>query len=143
MNFLEKTSSNETVRFILVSAALVCILLAIESCREVIDYKGKFRINSREIDNSLADSVLIYGKVVSAIDTLSPMADARIWVDKLSKSTQSNLNGLYILKIPAGIFTIYCKEDFGADEFTESIKDLTLLPNEKVEIDFYLGGRVE
>ena len=119
------------------------MLFVIDSCRKVITYKGKFRIVSRKIDTSLADSILIFGKVVSSIDTFSPMVNARVWTNELTKDTYSDNKGLYNLKLPTGTYTVNCRQDFGTNEFVETIKSTSFLPNEKVEIYFYIGGKIE
>jgi hypothetical protein len=109
----------------------------------VIIYPGSSKIISRETDATLADSVLIFGKVVSAIDTASVLVNARIWIKEGPQSASSNRKGLYSLKLPAGRYTLYCKEDLVSDEFLETISTISLAPNEKVEIHFFIGGKVE
>lgn len=115
----------------------------IESCRQVQDFDGKSEIISTTIDNSLSDSVLIYGKVFNARDNKTPEINARIWVNELTKETYSDNIGSYSLKLPNGIYTINCQEHFGNAEFIETRKNVSLLPNEKVELYFYLGARDE
>lgn len=122
---------------------LLIMLLVTGSCRKVIIYKGQYKIISRKIDTSLADSVLIFGKVVDAIDTVSPQLNARIWTNELTRETHADSKGLYNLRLPSGTYTINCKEDFGTNEFIETVKNTSFLPNEKVEIYFYIGGRIE
>lgn len=121
----------------------IAVILASFSCREVRYYFGEYKIVSRGIDNSLADSVLVYGRVVSTLDTVSGLFLSRVWTKELSKETYTDATGYYSLKLPSGTFTIYCQEYAGSHEFTETVENLSLLPNEKVEITFYLGNKVE
>ena len=93
--------------------------------------------------NSLSDSVLIFGNVYTAIDNRTPEIYARIWVNELTKGTYSDSSGFYSLKLPSGVYTINCKRENGSDEFIETRKDISLLPNEKIEIYFYLGVGVD
>lgn len=133
----------KTEFFILLPGILLVLLLVMSSCRKVITYHGRYKIISKKIDTSLSDSVLILGKVVSAIDTVSPRLNARVWTNELTKDTHTDNKGLYTLKLPSGTYTINCSADGGTNEFMETIKNTSFLPNEKVEIYFYLGGKIE
>ena len=42
------------------------------------------------------------------------------------------------LKLPTGIYTVNCQEYYGSPEFIETRKDVSLLPNEKIELNFYV-----
>ena len=99
--------------FVLFLAAITLIV----SCRRVYNYDGKSEILSTKTDNTLNDSVLIYGKVFDARDNKTPLVNARIWVDKLTKETLADNYGSYILKLPIGIYTIHCQEYYGSPEF--------------------------
>ena len=125
--------------FVLFLAAITLIV----SCRRVYNYDGKSEILSTKTDNTLNDSVLIYGKVFDARDNKTPLVNARIWVDELTKETQADNSGSYSLKLPTGIYTIHCQEYYGSPEFIETRKNVSFLPNQKVELNFYLGGRDE
>ena len=122
---------------------MIFIFLLLGSCRRVYVIDGRYEIISRTVDSSLADSVLLIGKVVGALDNLSPRMHARIWTDELSKETYSDNSGTYSLRLSSGTYTINCKENGGSDQFKETIKALSLLPNERVEINFYLGMTIE
>ena len=96
-----------------------------KSCRNVIFYYGKFRVINRQFDNSLVDSVLVFGKVFDAIDTISPKIHSRIWTNELTKDAYSDNKGSYSLKLARGTYTVNCREDYGTDEFKETIKDIS------------------
>ena len=113
------------------------------SCRRVYYYEGKLEILSTKIDNTLNDSVLLYGKVFNARDNKTPSINARVWVNELTEETYADNSGAYSLKLPTGIYTVNCQEYYGSPEFIETRKDVSLLPNEKIELNFYLGGRDE
>lgn len=132
-------SRKKSIYFVLILVAFTLI----ESCRQVQNFDGKSEIISTNIDNSLSDSVLIYGKVFTARDNKTPEINARIWVNELTIETYSDNTGSYSLKLPSGIFTINCQEHLGNAEFIETRKNVSLLPNEKVELYFYLGARAE
>lgn len=130
-------------RWLFLGGLLLFLLVEMSSCRKVITYSGSSKIISRETDATLADSVLVFGKVVSAIDNKSQIVNAKIWIHELPLSTYSDSNGLYRLKLAAGTYTLSCLEGGVSNEFQETMKNIPLAPNQKVEIHFLLGGRVE
>jgi hypothetical protein len=116
--------------------------LAFVSCRQVHIYESRHDIINRLTDSSLNDSVLILGHVFSAVDN-SPAQYARVWEDQLKYEASTDITGYYILKLPSGIYTLHCLRLYTSEEFTETIKDIVLLPNEKIEINFYIGEKIE
>jgi len=138
---IEKPNSTGRVCIACLAFLLIASSMINFSCRKVLIYPGEYKVAAREIDSLLADSVLVFGKVVSVIDTF-PLFHSRIWASELSKDVYSNYDGIYNLKLPAGTYTINCEQDPGS-EFRLTIKDISFLPNEKVEINFYIGARVE
>ena len=119
-------------------------LLTSITCRQVYIYESSHKIISRATDSSLNDSVLIFGHVYSAVDNTTPELNARVQEDKLQYETSTdNTTGYYTLKMPSGTYTIRCFALFQSEDFTEIVKDIVLLPNEKIEIDFFLGEKVE
>lgn len=123
--------------------SLFFIFSLMESCRQVHSYPGKTVIIDRTIDKSLNDSILIFGKVYDVGNNNKPAIRARVWVAELTKDALSDNIGSYSLKLPSGVYNIQCNTEYGSGEFIESLKDISLLPNEKIEIDFYIGTRVE
>jgi hypothetical protein len=121
---------------------VIFCLMAI-ACRDVIQYDGSTKVISRKVDPTLADSVLVFGKVVSAYDTLIPEAFSRVWTDEQPKDALTNDHGFYQLKLPSGTYTIHSSKSGKLNEFSQKIRNITLAPNEKLEINFYLGGRIE
>lgn len=124
-------------------AFCVSICLIAGACRNIIQYEGKTKIISRNVDITLADSVLIFGKIVSAYDTLWVHSMANVWTDEQPKDAFTNNLGLYQLKLPSGTYTIHGSHSSRQDPFTQTTQKMKLEPNEKIELNFYLGGRIE
>jgi len=140
---LKERIESTSFRNLLFLIFLFLILSLMESCRQVHLYHGKSVIISKTVDNSLNDSVMFFGKVYDVGNNNLPSIRARIWVDGLTIDALSDNTGSYSLKLPSGVYNVHCQAEFGSDEFTETRNDISLLPNEKIEIDFYLGTRVE
>jgi len=118
-------------------------LLAFITCRQVHIFESSHKIISRVNDSSLNDSVLIFGHVYSAVDNTTPELYARVWVEKLQYETSTDTTGFYTLKMPSGTYTLKCFALYHSEDFTEIIKDIVLLPNEKIEINFFIGEKIE
>ena len=122
---------------------IITAVLVVNSCREVHVFEGKSVILSRTIDTTLNDSILIYGHVYSAEDNKTPQNAAKIWTEEFSKESFSDHLGNYSLKLPSGIYTIKCLGRYSNPHEILIINDTKLLPNEKIEINFYLGITIE
>lgn len=131
--------------FLIISFILI---FGIEGCNwydnnQVVISGGRTEVGEKKLDISLQDSVLVYGKVKRADDNVTPEVNARIWARPSGFETYSNDSGYYELKLPPDILTIYCERQFGNREDLGVLNNLELLPNEKVELDFYLRVKVE
>jgi hypothetical protein len=117
------------------------VLILVWSCRRVTVVDSSAEIISRSIDETLNDSALIYGFVYSAGN--SPYPDSKIWIEGSDLETTSDIYGNFSLPVMPGTYTIKCLRDQYDERFTAIVKDITLLPNQKVEIRFYHGTFVE
>ncbi len=142
LSLKNKTKDMISSRNILIIISIIISLTTIESCSRAHTYYGKSEIISKQTDSSLKDSVLIYGDVFSAVDNKTKIL-AIITVNGLERKTYSNRSGEYSLKLPSGVYTINCQDNLDSNEFIETINDVMLLPNEKIQINFYIGQRVE
>ena len=119
------------------------IALGLNSCREVHIFEGRSVILIKTIDTTLNDSILIYGHVYSAEDNKTPQNAAKIWAEECAKESFSDHSGSYSLKLPDGIYTIKCMGRYSNPHEILIVNNTRLLPNEKIEIDFYLGITIE
>lgn len=117
----------------------IITMLTVNSCREVHVFEGRSVILNKTIDTTLNDSILIYGHVYSAEDNKTPQTTARIWAEESAKESFSDNSGSYSLKLPDGIYTIKCLGRYSNPHEILIVDNTRLLPNEKIEIDFYLG----
>ena len=122
--------------------SLILLILA-WSCRRVVIIDSSAEIISRSIDETLNDSALIYGFVYSAGSINSPYPNTNIWIDGSDLKTISDIYGNFSLKVLPGTYTIKCLRDQYEERFTAEVKNITLSPNEKIEIRFYHGTIVE
>ena len=125
---------------ILISSIL---LILVWSCRRVVIVDSSAEIISRSIDETLNDSALIYGFVYDAGTIKSPYPNANIWIEGSDLKTTSDISGNFSLAVLPGTYTIKCLGDQQEERFTAVVKDITLLPNEKIEIRFYHGNMSE
>ncbi len=108
------------------------------SCREVRIIDSSAEILSRT-DTALNDSALIYGVVYLAKTTNMPVSDANIWIEETDTNTISNIQGRFSLKVLPGTYTINCLRDSDEERFTATLRNISLLSNEKVEVQFFHG----
>ncbi|QSE96041.1 hypothetical protein [Fulvivirga lutea] len=126
----------------------ICSCINFTSCvldeiNQTVIYNGRTEIIEITYDETLQDSSVVFGKVISAVDNSTPEFNARIWTEKDVFETDSDLNGLFELKLPSGKYDIKCKNRYANSDFTEEIIDIELKPNEKLEVNFYLGVKAE
>jgi hypothetical protein len=118
---------------------LIITFMILNSCREVHVYDGKTVIVKKATDASLHDSVLIFGHVYTADKHEYPEINSKIWVDESSVVTYSDTTGFYNIKLKSGVYTINCSRRYSNKNEIEVFKNVALLPNNKIEINFYLG----
>ena len=121
---------------------LIAMLMGtfISSCHKVYIYEGKAIVLNKTSDLTLNDSVLIIGNVYSAYDTL-PEFNAIVWIDGTNIKTSTDSLGYFSIKLPPGTYTIKCHRSGDTGEQPQVLKDIQLLPNEKLKVEFLL--RVE
>lgn len=123
--------------------ALLLLLILINSCRQIHVVDSKAEIVSRTIDATLNDSVLIYGYVYVAESVVEvnymPEPDASIWVEGTDLRTNSDIFGQFSLKVLPGTYTIKCLGPYSDPRFTAYLKGISLSPNEKIKLQFYIG----
>ena len=122
---------------------IIVLTTLLSSCLSVQIYEGKVVVMKKSYDSNLNDSVMVYGKVLSAIDeTALYGSESRIWVTE--KETYSDkYTGEYSIKLLAGEYDLNC---LGAHRDESEIlvaNDIVLEKNEKIEINFYLEGVIE
>lgn len=123
--------------------ALIVLLILTNSCHHIVIVNSKAIIASRSIDIALNDSALIYGTVFFGESETVPMTSANVWIEGSNIKTISDNMGLFSLKILPGIYTVKCLGEYSSEEFVAVIKDIEVLPNEKVEIKFFHGYVVQ
>lgn len=80
------------------------------------------------------------GNVYSA-DNKIPEINAIVWIDGTNIKTSTDVFGFFRIKLPQGKYTIKCNRSGTAGEQPQELKDVQLLPNEVLKVDFFL--RVE
>ena len=121
----------------------VFMLIIIASCHKVNTYEGKATIISRTTDLTLKDSALIYGMVYSADKSKMPELTAIVWIDGTNIKTNVDSLGSFSLKIKPGTYTIKCSQCCITDNNAEELKDISILQNEKIKIEFLLKVVIE
>ncbi len=143
VKFTMRTNISKLKKISIIIFAGSLSYMVLITCRQVHIFESSHKIISRVTDLSLNDSVLILGHVFSAVDNTTPEQYARVWEDKLQYETSTDTTGYYTLKMPSGIYTLKCLGLIGSEDFTEIIKDIVLMPNEKIEINFFIGEKIE
>lgn len=113
------------------------------SCLDVKIIDSSAEIISRGTDTALNDSALIYGAVYFAETTNMPFPDADVWIEESDLKTSSDSLGNYSLKVLPGIYTIKCLDPLSDVRFTSVLDNISLLPNEKIEVRFFHGYTIE
>lgn len=113
------------------------------SCLKVHIYEGKATITGRSTDLILKDSALIRGMVYSAMDKKTPEVDANVWMEGTNLKTTTNNTGYFNLKLLPGAYTIKCLGKYSSQNMMEELKNVIILPNEVIEIEFLQGIIVE
>jgi len=122
---------------------LLFLTITISSCRRVAYIESKATIVSRTTDVALKDSALVYGFVYDAGSVNSPYPNANVWIEGSDLKTTSDISGNFSLTLLPGTYTIKCLGNQEEERFTAVIKNVTLSPNEKIEIRFYHGSMSE
>ena len=125
---------------IIISSILLILAL---SCRRITIIDSSAEIISRSIDETLNDSALIYGTVFFGKDDEVPMSNANVWIEVSNLKTTSDIYGSFSLPVLPGTYTIKCLGNQYEERFTAVVKNITLSPNEKIEIRFYHGSMSE
>jgi len=120
---------------IFVSFALLLLLLFSSCNKNTTIYEGKALVINRSFDDSLQDSVMIYGYVLSAADENPFWNSSTILIEDTKTSTVCDSSGFFSLKLLSGTYTVICFDPSVTDD-TLKLENLKTLPNEKVEIKF-------
>ncbi|MCL2682057.1 MAG: carboxypeptidase-like regulatory domain-containing protein [Bacteroidales bacterium] len=136
---------------------LIVLLLALaggfSSClNKTKPEESKAFIVSRHFDTALQDSAMIHGEVLS-LDGERPFAgcveindtmkcsfiDWIISIKGTDISTRCDSTGYFSIKLLPGTYTVDCIYP-GERDASVLLKNLTLLPNEKVRVKFFIKG---
>ena len=119
---------------------VVLLLIVVNSCRQIAIIESSTEIVSRDTDIALNDSALIYGSVIFAGTENMPESGASIWIEGTDIKTTSDVWGPYSLQTLPGTYKIKCLGLASDERVTAILDNISLLPNEKIEIRFYLGS---
>lgn len=122
---------------------LIILLVMVVSCHKVHTYPSKAIIVNRSIDTTLRDSSLIFGYVYSAGDEKTPEMYANIWIEGTKIKTNSDKSGFFSMKLLSGTYTIKCLGEFSNEDEIIELKNLSVLPNERIEVKFLQGIIIE
>lgn len=113
------------------------------SCLDVYYIDSEAKIVGRYTDTALNDSALIYGTVVLNETDNMPYPNTDIWIDETGIKTTSDVFGKFNLKVLPGTYTVKCLAPYSEERFMMTLNDISLLPNEKIEIQFFHGSKSE
>ena len=120
----------------------LCVVL-LSACNEVQYIDSETKIVGRYTDTTLNDSSLIYGIVIMNGTINMPYSNAEIWIEETDDNTASDIQGKFSLRVLPGTYTVKCLAPYNEDRFLMTLKDISLLPNEKIEIHFFHGSKSE
>jgi hypothetical protein len=116
------------------------------SCLDIHYYKGKTILGSIT-DTTMNGYSIITGRVYHIEDgnykfyTLFP---DEIWMENARDSTTTDSIGNYKLIVSQGTYTLKCHQKGNIwDLLVEEKRNVIIAANKKVQLDFYLGYRVE
>ena len=72
-----------------------------------------------------------------------PHPHASIWIDGTNIKTTSDVYGKFNIKILPGTYTVKCLDPSSEERFLMTLKDISLSPNEKIELLFSHGLKEE
>ena len=124
--------------------ALIFIILS-NSCLERQFIEGRSEIISVS-DTAINDSTIIYGHVYHTEfpEIISYEDEFEIWIENTDIITTNKTGGEYLIKTIPGNYTLKCQSRYNNwEQLVEEIKNLELLENKKIEIDFYIGYTIE
>lgn len=113
------------------------------ACNEVHYIDSEAKIIGRYTDAALNDSSLIYGIVIMKGTINMPYSNAEIWIEETDDNTASDIQGKFSLRVLPGTYTVKCLAPYNEDRFLMTLKDISLSPNEKIEIHFFHGSKSE
>lgn len=115
------------------------------SCLSIHVTHGKAEIVNRSFDCSLQDSAMICGYVLDAYGT-HPVYSS-VFIENTGNSVFSDSTGYFSVKLLPGTYTVICDPVHPADTRgytqTQKLENLTILPNEKIEVKFLITSVVE
>jgi hypothetical protein len=125
----------------LVSTIIICGLMLFTSCHTEERYLGSVEIIERSVDNSLQDSVIIYGYVLVRDmhgKNRPPYLYERptIKILETETTTQSNDSGYFSIKMLHGTYTIECFFPSTPWNGNPKLENIKISPNEKIKVKF-------
>jgi len=116
------------------------------SCLDIHYFRGKTILISMT-DTTLNGASIIKGHV-HHIDNLNyslyNQIQGEIWMENARYRTTTDSTGNYTLKISPGTYTVKCQRMGNEwNLLIEEKRDIVVPANKKVQLDFYLGYRVE
>ena len=130
---------------------LVYILIGVagflnSSCLDIHYYKGKTILGSIT-DTTLNGSSIITGRVYHIEDAnymFYKLFSDEILMENARYRTNTDSIGNYKLLVSPGTYTLKCQEKGNKwDQLVEEKRNVIIAANKKVQLDFYLGYRVE
>lgn len=122
----------------------ICFLLLLNiSCRKVRIIDSSAEIINREISTSLNDSALIYGAIYWAGGNNIPVPDTNVWIEETGESASADSVGGFRLGVLPGIYTIKCLGPYSDSMFTAVLDNVSLVANERIEVQFLHGSMSE
>lgn len=124
-------------------ATIFFFSVLVTSCLSINYIDSATQVVGRSMDTSLNDSSLIYGTVIVNTTNNMPHPHASIWIDGTNIKTTSDVYGKFNIKILPGTYTVKCLDPSSEERFLMTLKDISLSPNEKIELLFSHGLKEE
>ena len=138
-----KMKTEITMYVKLVLATIFSFPVLATSCLSINYIDSDAKVVGRSMDTALNDSALIYGTVIVNTTNNMPHPHADIWIDGTDIKTTSDVYGEFNFKILPGTYTVKCLDPSSEERFLMTLKDISLSPNEKIELQFFHGSKSE
>ena len=120
-----------------IKITVIFILVALTACNEVKIYPGRVEIVDRSFDQTLQDSAMIHGYVLDASEEKPLWNLSVILITETGDTTLCDSIGYYFIKLLPGIYTVECFYLLPTQNDSLKLENLKILPNEKVQVNFF------
>lgn len=126
------------VGFLLILTSLIFNV----SCLNRHFTEGRYEIVS--ITDTMLNGYSIFEGSVHQLDHPMYPVSFEVWLENSIYSTESDSTGHYSIKTMPGTYTIRCQSVWNEwERLIEEVRDIEILSNRKIRLDFYIGYATE